>query len=873
MRSRKRLSGLSRILAVLAAVVLMATACGNGEEAAEEVPTPPPPAGETEAPEPEAGAEAPDPPPIAPEDEPDSIRYFSMWNEGEPQQVVLQGIIDSFEADTGVEVDVLWGGREIMTSVRAALSAGEAVDLVDLDAEPLYGALIATGETQSLAATLGRTIPGEDNTVADVIPSAFLDLYAVGGEPQLIPYEVISSGIHYDGSRLADLGIDPPATWDEFIAAAQAAGENAVQADGLINFYNAYWLYWLMVRHGGPGAFYEAASDPTGEAWRSAPMRAAVDDLVALVNSGAMADGYDGSNYPLAQQEWAAGNGTFMVNGTWLASETSSYARDGFDYRMLSFPTTDGGHTSAELYLIGWVVPDAAAAPSNAQDFIAYALNRERIAGIVTESKNLVPRSDIGVPPELQDAAAIFASEPEVHRIYDGVQGDLPEYWSTVFLPLDDQLFFGQISGDEFIDAIAAATADYWAGAPPPPPPPAAADEPDSIRYFSMWNEGEPQQVVLQGIIDSFEADTGVEVDVLWGGREIMTSVRAALSAGEAVDLVDLDAEPLYGALIATGETQSLAATLGRTIPGEDNTVADVIPSAFLDLYAVGGEPQLIPYEVISSGIHYDGSRLADLGIDPPATWDEFIAAAQAAGENAVQADGLINFYNAYWLYWLMVRHGGPGAFYEAASDPTGEAWRSAPMRAAVDDLVALVNSGAMADGYDGSNYPLAQQEWAAGNGTFMVNGTWLASETSSYARDGFDYRMLSFPTTDGGHTSAELYLIGWVVPDAAAAPSNAQDFIAYALNRERIAGIVTESKNLVPRSDIGVPPELQDAAAIFASEPEVHRIYDGVQGDLPEYWSTVFLPLDDQLFFGQISGDEFIDAIAAATADYWAGR
>ena len=388
-----------------------------------------------------------------------------------------------------------------------------------------------------------------------------------------------------------------------------------------------------------------------------------------------------------------------------------------------------------------------------------------------------------------------------------------------------------------------------------------------------MWNEGESQQLVLQGIIDSFEAETGNEVDVLWGGREILTSVRAALSAGDAVDLVDLDAEPLVGALVNTGQTQSLAAVIDMTIPGEDNTVGDVIPQAFLDIYAINGEPHLIPYEIISSGIHYDGARLADLGIDPPATWDEFVAASVASGHNAVQADGLINFYNAYWLSWLIVRHGGPGAFHEAASDPTGEAWRAAPIQRAVADLVKLVESGAMADGYDGSNYPLAQQEWADGNGTFMVNGTWLASETSSYASAGFDYRMLSFPSVDGGFESAELYQIGWVVPNAAAAPAAAQQFIAYALNRERLAGIVDVAKNLTPRSDIGVPPELQDAADIFAAEPEVHRVYDGVQGDFPKYWETVFLPLDDQLFFGQISGEEFIDKIASKTADYWANQ
>ena len=854
-----------RGLALLLVLAMVGGACGNGDQpatdpdstSAAEGDAPPPPA--TVSGEGAAG--------------PSTIRYFSMWNEGEPQQEVLQGIIDSFEAETGHEVDVLWGGREILTSVRAALSAGEAVDLVDLDAEPLYGALVVTGETQSLSDVLGKTIPGEGNTVGDVIPSAYLDVYAVDGEPHLIPYEVISSGIHYDGARLEGLGIDPPETWDEFIAASRAAGENAVQADGLINFYNAYWLYWLIVRHGGPGAFYDAAADPTGEAWRSGTIAAAVADLVELVESGALADGYDGSNYPLAQQEWAAGNGTFMVNGTWLASETSSYASPGFDYRLLSFPKVAGGHDSAELYQIGWVVPDAADAPSAAKDFIAYALNRERLAGIADVAKNLTPRTDIAVPAEIQDAAEIFAGEPPVHRIYDGVQGDFPEYWSTVFLPLDDQLFFGQINGQDFIDRIANATADYWADAPPAPVSGEGAAGPSTIRYFSMWNEGEPQQEVLQGIIDSFEAETGHEVDVLWGGREILTSVRAALSAGEAVDLVDLDAEPLYGALVVTGETQSLSDVLGKTIPGEGNTVGDVIPSAYLDVYAVDGEPHLIPYEVISSGIHYDGARLEGLGIDPPETWDEFIAASRAAGENAVQADGLINFYNAYWLYWLIVRHGGPGAFYDAAADPTGEAWRSGTIAAAVADLVELVESGALADGYDGSNYPLAQQEWAAGNGTFMVNGTWLASETSSYASPGFDYRLLSFPKVAGGHDSAELYQIGWVVPDAADAPSAAKDFIAYALNRERLAGIADVAKNLTPRTDIAVPAEIQDAAEIFAGEPPVHRIYDGVQGDFPEYWSTVFLPLDDQLFFGQINGQDFIDRIANATADYWSSR
>ena len=475
--TRKRDGGWPRWLAfvtALLALVLVAAACGNDDDSdvsptTEAVSESESDAGDGSAvaPEPEddGGAVAPEPEDDGdtpePEGEDGTLRYFSMWNEGEPQQEVLQGIIDSFEEDTGVEVDVLWAGREVLTSVRAALSAGDPVDLIGFEAEPLAGALVNTGETRSLASVLEQQIPGEDVMVGDVIPSSFLDIYAVDGEPHIMPYVVNSSGIHYDGRRLTELGIERPKTWDEFIAASLAAGENAVQHDGLINFYNAYWLYWLIVRHGGPGAFNAAASDPTGEAWRSDAIAGAVEDLVELVESGALAEGYEGSNWPIAQQEWANGNGTFNINGTWLASETASYSSEGFEYRLLPFPTTEGGFESAEVYQIGWVVPQAADSPRAAQDFIAYALNSERLAGMVDVAKNLVPRSDIGVPPDLQDAVDMLAASPAGHRPYDGVQGDYPEYWIE-FMLLDDQLFFGQISGEEFIDRIAAKTAEYW---------------------------------------------------------------------------------------------------------------------------------------------------------------------------------------------------------------------------------------------------------------------------------------------------------------------------------------------------------------------------------------------------------------------------
>src|SRR5690625_4180154 len=49
------------------------------------------------------------------------------------------------------------------------------------------------------------------------------------------------------------------------------------------------------------------------------------------------------------------------------------------------------------------------------------------------------------------------------------------------------------------------------------------------IKYWSMWNTGEPQQEVLQNIIDEYEAENDdVEIDVQWMGREVLSDVRNA---------------------------------------------------------------------------------------------------------------------------------------------------------------------------------------------------------------------------------------------------------------------------------------------------------------------------------------------------------
>ena len=62
-----------------------------------------------------------------------------------------------------------------------------------------------------------------------------------------------------------------------------------------------------------------------------------------------------------------------------------------------------------------------------------------------------------------------------------------------------------------------------------------------SIVYWSMWEENEPQADVIKEAAEDYEAATGISVEIEWKGREIQSLIEPALDAGEQIDLFDDD--------------------------------------------------------------------------------------------------------------------------------------------------------------------------------------------------------------------------------------------------------------------------------------------------------------------------------------------
>ena len=62
-----------------------------------------------------------------------------------------------------------------------------------------------------------------------------------------------------------------------------------------------------------------------------------------------------------------------------------------------------------------------------------------------------------------------------------------------------------------------------------------------SIVYWSMWEEDEPQADVIREAAEAYEEATGISVEIQWKGRGIRSLIEPALDAGEQIDLFDDD--------------------------------------------------------------------------------------------------------------------------------------------------------------------------------------------------------------------------------------------------------------------------------------------------------------------------------------------
>lgn len=392
------------------------------------------------------------------------------------------------------------------------------------------------------------------------------------------------------------------------------------------------------------------------------------------------------------------------------------------------------------------------------------------------------------------------------------------------------------------------------------------------ITHWSMWKEGEPQQKVIAGAISDFEAETGIQVKVQWQGRSNTDKLVAALNTNNVPDIVDQTFAKLATVLGDPGQAKSLGDAYAADVEG--SKVSALVPAKYSSLENIqnkDGQPWLIPYSLITDGIWFNAAKHPELVTAPPKDWAGFLALLdkiKSSGVAPIAADGDIAGYNSMWFTTLMNRAGGTGSFRKLVSDRTGASWDDPAVLRVAQDVEQLVRGGYLIKGYDASKFPAQQQAWGAGKADLILNGSWIPAETKSYSAAGFQYGSFPLPGESAKAPLARTDFTGFAVPAKSKNAQAAQKLATYLLRKKYQDAFGSQATVLPVRSDAAVPDALKKAKESLDSASGIYLQNDGVT--YPGYIEKVFGPLDDQLFLGKISSQEFVSQMKTAQIQYW---
>lgn len=427
-----------------------------------------------------------------------------------------------------------------------------------------------------------------------------------------------------------------------------------------------------------------------------------------------------------------------------------------------------------------------------------------------------------------------------------------------------------------------AATAVLAAGCSAPVEQDGGGDS-DKIVYWSMFSKGEPMQQILQECTDRFMEDTGINVEINWAGRDILTKLQGALNANQQVDIVDHSNDRVRNAVVVNDRALKLDSYLQQPPYGEEEgTWLETFKPGAIEAFSEDDGTYMIPREVYVSGMWYNVEMLAEAGIEPTTTgmtWDEFLQVLETIEReypevSPLGADGNIDFYNNWWFSYLSIRLAGVEGFRNAAYDETGESWRKPEFLKAARMVRELQDRGYFQEGFEGSVFPAAQVQFVNGEIGMMLMGAWLPKEMEDQAPEGFNMNVFAFPNVEGGEGNnlVEYWSNVFAVLKDSPNPDDAVRWVKFIMSPEGCGNKIAEAGWPVPLEKVEVP-ETHKGQAEIVEEYDVMGQRGGLNDDIPDYMTGVLNLCNDRFFQLQIGPEEFIDCLARESARFWKGK
>lgn len=176
-----------------------------------------------------------------------------------------------------------------------------------------------------------------------------------------------------------------------------------------------------------------------------------------------------------------------------------------------------------------------------------------------------------------------------------------------------------------------------------------------SVRVAAVWTGDE--QAAFTAVLDEFAALTGASVEYFSTGSDIATVVGTQLEGGSPPDVALL---PQPGLLVEFAQRGALV--------NIEDTVGDLVDQnyaqAWRDLGSVDGGLYGVWFKAANKSLlWYNADVLAAAGAEPPATWEEFVTAAEIvfdSGVTPISVAGGDGWTLTDWFENVYLRTAGP---------------------------------------------------------------------------------------------------------------------------------------------------------------------------------------------------------------------
>lgn len=465
-----------RVICVLIVLVMVLGACGPEATPEEVEPTEEPAA--TEAPQEAEPTEAPAateaPEEVEPTEAPAAateVWIVSSYSEGSGAQPILAELTEEYEAaNPDVKINWEWAGFELYDQrIRGYIEAGTPPDA--------FGSAISVliqyakdGITQPLDEYFEQQNYEGDAKWGDSFYPALMEQNLVEDAPNgegyyTIPTQMHTSGIFYNVNMFEEQGITPPETIQDLLAISEqldAAGITPFAVDGGYTPYIARPFAYTASRLGGAQEYYDTVMRKEGTSWVDNPDWLAAAGITQQIFDYHQ-DGFLGSQWPVAQIEFAQGNMAMVIMATWLPAELQEEAPEGFEMSMFRFPAYEAGEadqTVSELNFNGYSVPEGAEHVQEVVDFLKFLSSRYATA--LQAERYLTPSPTVGA--EMPDSLAVvkeILATSTMRPFGMGVNNDAVEWRTNVLEPLLADLALG-MDPSEFIQELETQSDDFY---------------------------------------------------------------------------------------------------------------------------------------------------------------------------------------------------------------------------------------------------------------------------------------------------------------------------------------------------------------------------------------------------------------------------